>query len=244
MLDVKTGLFAVMIVLIGQAGCFDESHQEVDAFAGLVSEEIHFYKSTQGSCEDALARLKTFYDDTARQKRLAGAAVQIITNEKQGQDDYLLTTVNKLQPPVANLTDAVFAFVLQCKDSTRLNAIRTAAGRQVKQLMEAADENSVTRLYMMDDKLRDLLQTVLCVHDQETEERIARLQHDRSRKADGDGLSDGMNMMGKVLNVAEKLAPPGDNKARSRIKQIKKVFQIQKQLTKDMMRKGRGHGGG
>jgi len=224
MLDVKTGLFAVMIVLIGQAGCFDESHQEVDAFAGLVSEEIHFYKSTQGSCEDALARLKTFYDDTARQKRLAGAAVQIITNEKQGQDDYLLTTVNK--------------------DSTRLNAIRTAAGRQVKQLMEAADENSVTRLYMMDDKLRDLLQTVLCVHDQETEERIARLQHDRSRKADGDGLSDGMNMMGKVLNVAEKLAPPGDNKARSRIKQIKKVFQIQKQLTKDMMRKGRGHGGG
>ena len=237
MLDVKTGMLAVMIVVIGQAGCFEESHQEVDGFAGLVAEEIHFYKSTPGNCEDALARLKTFYDDTARQKRLAGSAVQIIANEKQAQDDYLVTTVNKLQPPVANLTDAVFAFVLQCKDSTRLNALRMDAGRQVKQLMEAADQNSVTRLYMMDDKLRDLLQTVLCVHDQETEERIARLQHERSRRADGDGLSEGMGMMGKALNVAGKLVPPGNNKARERINQVKKAFNIQQQLVKGMRHK-------
>jgi hypothetical protein len=225
---------AILIGAIAVVGCFEDSHQEVDDFAKLVSDEVHLYKTTHGSCENVLVRLKAFYDDQARQKRLAEAAVAIINNEKQAQDEYLVTTIGKLQPPVTNLTDAVFAFVLQCKDTTQINAVRTEAGRQVKQFMEAADENSVTRLYMMDDKLRDLLQTVLCVHDQETEERIARLQRERSRKSDGDEFSGDLGMMGKVLNAAGKLVPPGDSKARERIKQVKKAFRIERQMIKGM----------
>lgn len=228
-------MIAIVVTLFGLASCKEENHPEAENLAALISEEIQAYKSAQSDCENAQTVLQAFYGDPARHEHAAQAALAIIRKDYQEDEDYRRVSIQLIKPSFNRLGGVIFDFNSRCQiDSDFLDALKLSAGQKIKQAIDAQDIGAVSRLYQMEGDLREFIMSGLHVYDPEVEARLANLQKHRAEKEAREKVSGGLKMMDKLINTADKLVPPDNPEAKTRMKASKEAWEIQKTIIKSM----------
>lgn len=220
--------------------CEKEKHPEAEQLAALMDEEFKIYREAKQDCDSAVARLEAFYADPGRLERAAGAVTEIIHKDFSKDEDYRAESIKIIKPSFMELGSVKFDFNSKCKvDPDLLELLKLKAGQEIKQAVDAKDIGAVSRLYQMNNDLREYIQTGLYVYDPEVEMRMANLRRHRARKAASAKLSGGLKMMDRLMNAADALIPPGNKEAKGQMQGMKEAWDMQKAIMKSIAEKRR-----
>ena len=164
----------------------------------------------------------------------------IIHKDFSKDEDYRAESIKIIKPSFMELGSVKFDFNSSCKvDDDLLELLKLKAGQDIKKAVDTKDIGAISRLYQMNNDLREYIQTGLYVYDPEVEMRMANLRQHRARKEAQVKLSGGLKMMDRLINAADKLIPPGNKEAKGQMQGMKEAWDMQKAIIKSIAEKRR-----